>query len=338
MRILVFTILAFLLVSCGEKKPDCETVHIKATKLNSDLFMGMPVVIHMAPQDSILWVSDFQTEYLVSGVDKRTGNVLCRIARLGRGPSEMLPPAHIFSNDNKYLNLYDRNMRKLYNIPTDSALAGNGRLYNIASFSSGYSLVHSLTDSTYFGVGNFGGKRLSVTDALGRELFQTGELPEYWDGERSLSTRVRSMYHQANRQCRHPSDSLFAICTSDILTIYSSANNTVTEKSEILLHNYEYDFSEGEFVSTNSRPHVPYGIMDIACDNRYIYVLYDPNTSAKSSAELSSEIRLYTWDGALVKKIVSDVNLSIIAMDTQDNAIYGINTDASEPAMWRIQM
>ena len=145
------------------------------------------------------------------------------------------------------------------------------------------------------------------------------------------------MYHQASRWCWHPSRSLFAVATSDVLTIYSCGEHPIKEESHALLHDYAYDYDNGEFVSTRSRPNVPTGILDVACDTARIYVLYDPNaqTDVKKKA---TEIRAYDWEGRLVEAIIPDADLSLITLDVADHTIFGISTGENEPAIWEIQL
>lgn len=334
MRLLVVVLSVFFFFACSERKSSHPITRLQATKINSDLFMGLPVVIKVFPGDSILWISDFSTNHLVSGVHKKTGKVLCRLAQKGNGPLEMTPPVHIFFHD-RNLCLYDRNKRKLYRASVDSILTNSKSLHEVASFNNGYNLIYNLTDSTYIGTGFFE-KRFSIADSMGRELYQAGELPRYWSGEQGLSDRVRSMYHQAARLCRHPSRPFLAVCTSDVLTAYRVGNNTLDEMFQILLNDYAFDFEEGVFVSAHKRPDVPEGISDVSCDDNYIYALYDPN-SHMDSHKVDKEIRVYDWEGELVKTIIPDVNLSVMTLDVAENAIYGIYIE-DEPEICRIQL
>lgn len=336
MKVIVVALLSFVFVACGKHESDHPVMRVHATKINSDLFMGLPMVMKIFPGDSVLWISDFRTDPMVSGVHKKTGRVLRQIARKGNGPSEMVPPVHIYFH-NRDLCIYDRNKRKLYSTPVDSVLANDGKqLHAVTSFSNGQSLVYNLTDSTYIGSGHFD-KRFSITDSMGKELYQACELPQFWSEERKFPNRVRSMYHQALRWCRHPSRPLFVAATSDVLSAYSIGSETIDEVFQLPLHNYTYDYEDGYFVSTQSRPDVPVGILDVACDSSYVYVLYDPN-SQKETQKADTEIRLYTWEGVLEKTLIPDTDLSMMALDVADHAIYGISTGENEPAIWRVQL
>lgn len=296
--------------------------------------MGLPVVIKIFPQDSVLWISDFSANYLVSAVNKKSGSVLCQIARRGNGPSEMTPPVHLFFH-NRDLCLYDRNKRQLYSTSKDSILRGNRMLNKLISFDNGYSLVYNLTDSTYIGSGTFE-KRFSITDAKGNELYQTGELPLYWDGEDNLSNRVRSMYHQTTRLCQHPTLPVFATATSDVITAYRVENDNINAIFQLPMHDYSFDYDDVVFLSTNKHPDVPVGIKDIACDDKYIYVLYDPNLQAQSHTK-NSEIRLYNWEGVLVKILIPNVDFEIITLDVGESTIYGIAIEG-EYCIWSVQL
>ena len=99
-----------------------------AIKIDSYLFMGMSVIIETFPGDTILWVSDFSTEYLVYGIDKRTGDVLYRLALKGNGPLEMHPPVHLFFDHNG-LCLYDRNRHKIFHFSADSIISSDYSVY-----------------------------------------------------------------------------------------------------------------------------------------------------------------------------------------------------------------
>lgn len=326
-------ILLIIITSCNNNSDVTNGVKVNAKKIDCDVVFGLPLEIIINNNDSILWISDFYTKHLVYGIHKNTGEIVSQIAEKGNGPSEMLPPVHIFLDDTN-LYLHDRSKSNLFCFPINTTLNNRNHLTKLTSLNRDFDLVYKLSDSLYIGTGFFE-KRFSIADLSGKELYQTGEYPNYWQGESDFPSNVLSMYHQAIF-CINKKNNLFALSTRDVLSIYNFKNNCITKVFQKPLHHYSYKYSKGQILSAYKDMHIPIGSIGITCSNDYIYILYNSNSSNSNNKEINY-IKVFDWNGNELTSIIPDVNLSIIAIDIPENTIYGISEDVN-PSIYKIQI
>jgi hypothetical protein len=78
----------------------------------------------------------------------------------------------------------------------------------------------------------------------------------------------------------------------------------------------------------------PYGILSTAISEKYIYALFSGKRFDDPLALQSDQILVYTWDGAPVKILKLQNEISEIAVDLEDSYIIGFQ-DIKDPVLIR---
>lgn len=124
--------------------------------------------------------------------------------------------------------------------------------------------------------------------------------------------------------------------TGHVLELWDYNNDSLVLYKRILLSPYSYDYKGGQhWAAAKAENDVEKGVERICCSDKYIYMLYNPNTHemiAEKKDNHNSEIWVFDWNGVPVTKMNVNQKIECFCVDESESKIYCI-MNAPDPSI-----
>lgn len=326
------TCLLALLSSCSTKKEQKEVV---VQSLKHELLMGdeyligrvsdmtlmndsIPVVINVA-SDKIFQVLDHSRKKLIE-----VGNV-------GQGPDDFLLSFGLLSEGKNTFSASDVSRRRfstVYLNPEDDSWRVE---HHFKYDSIMHIYIKPIANNRYVATGIYDDCHLMLLDEKGTPLKGFGEWPYQDEQEKKVPGTTRARVYQGKLEVSPSGDKLvFAVVSGDMLYFYRVLPNgeleLISKQENAYAH---YDHSSGAHYGT-----APHHHLDACTTEDYVYTLYSGRSLKEHgmSCFQGNLIRVYDWEGNLVKKLQLDIDVKQMAVSMDNRKIYAI-ADLPDPVL-----
>lgn len=334
MKTNVFLIVGLLLAlySCTSKQAQEE---IPVRSLAHEVLMGDEYLIGKTSDlnlinDSIPVVINAKSENVFQVLYHSRKKVL-EIGQVGQGPDDFLMPYGLSVREEDSYSFYDVNRRRYSTIHLDR----ENDFWQVEHHFKSDSLIHihiqPIRDSLYLSAGMYKNYHLVLLDKHGVFKKGFGEIPYRDEEERKVDDIIRSEAYQG-KLVVSPSGNNVAhvLLKGDMIYFYHIAENGELElKSEQINAYPDYRYDNGAISSG-----APIHHLTAFATEEYVYTLYSGRNykEHKDKAFQSNLIRVYDWDGNLVKYLDLDVDVKQIAVTKDNRRIYAI-ADLPDPVL-----
>ena len=331
-NVLLAVSLLFPLFSCTSKQ---ERGDVPVQSLEHEVLMGDEYLIGRTRDlalinDSIPVVINSKSEGVFQVLHYSQKKVL-EMGQVGQGSDDFLMPYSLSAREENSFSFYDVNRRRYSTIHLNE----DDDSWQVEHRFHSDSLVHihiqPIRDSLFLGIGMYKDYRFVLLDKHG--VFQKGfgEIPYRDEEERKVEDMIRSEAYQGTLAVS-PSGNKVAhvLIKGDMIYLYNIAENGELELISEQIKAYpDYRYDSGALNQSSPMHH----LMACATDD-YIYTLYSGRTykEHKDKAFRSNLIRVYDWQGELVKHLDLDVDVNQIAVTKDNRKIYAI-ADLPDPVL-----
>lgn len=317
--------LLVLLLSCQTKKeleniPECTLQH-------ELLFENEPVigkVRNMAlMNDSIPVIININSGKVFQLLDYKRQNIK-DYGDWGQGPDELLFPVSLFASGDNRISFWDINKRRYSAVQISE---GDTVVRFSHLFERRDSLFHfeilPVVNGQFVATGIYKDYRLVLLDSKGCFSKGIGQCPFRNEEESKVSGMVRSEIYQG-KIAVNPSGTklVHALLHADILSFYEiSGSGDLQLKSEQINAYPDYQYNSAA-MSISS----PVYYLDVCATGRYVYALYSGRNykDHKEKAFVGKTVKVYDWNGKIVKKINLDTDVKVMCVSSDDRKIYAI--------------
>ncbi len=167
-----------------------------------------------------------------------------------------------------------------------------------------------------------------ILDIKGIAVDTIGEQPYRDEAERSVPELARAMAYQGKIVTSPKGDYLVhAIFMSPIISFYklSLANIELLKSHVDCYPTYKPELGNNSYASAMSRSNI-LGFIDVAVTDRYVYALLSGKSTRESglSAFAGNVIRVYDWNGNLLKIYTCNTDLTTLCVSADDSIMYAI--------------
>lgn len=317
--------LLVLLLSCQTKR---ESQNIPEYTLQHKLlFEDEPVIGKVRSMalmnDSIPVIINAKSEKVFQLLDYKRQNIK-DYGDWGQGPDELLFPVSLFASGDNTMTFWDINKRKYsaMQITDGDTVVRFNHL-----FESRDSLFHfevlPVANDGFVATGIYKDYRLVLLDSNGCFSKGFGQCPFRDEEESRVSGMIRSEIYQGKIAVNHSRTNLVhALLRANILSFYEIASSGDLQLKSEQINSYpDYQYNSAA-MSTSS----PIYYLDVCATDRYVYALYSGRNykDHKDKAFVGKTVKVYDWDGKLVKKINLDADIKVMCVSSNDRKIYAI--------------
>ena len=334
-RFIGFYLLFISMISCTPKQQEPIVVEcINGSIVDTDAPLLNPTQLQI--DGDILWISDFGANPMITATSIKTGKIAANIPYKGRGPFEGMPPVNILIENDK-IYFHSRGNATLFCGNKSDILTGKTKLpSDKLALDRAIDRCLPLGDSLLLASGAFKEGRFAWIDPDHPETATyTGNYPDFWEEEKSYNNIVKSRFHQSQFFRNLQSDRI-AIVGTYTLTLMDSTSERATLAKEILLHDYQYDYSDsGRFRYSKKRTGTVNGVKGATANDRHIYILFDSGTDNDSRHPL---IWVFDWEGNHRRTIDAGKELHSIGVDEQDEYLYAVEQTEEKTCIIRLPL
>ncbi|WP_321481214.1 BF3164 family lipoprotein [uncultured Bacteroides sp.] len=321
-KIIYLSLLLF--ISCSSKDNKLiDKQHLTFKQINSNLILGRTDAL--MKKDSLLFLASHGTDSLLFVVNLIDGSFVEKCQK-GQGPNEYLSIDN-FGNVSNLLGFYDRHLRSYNNILFDDKTKDITFKKSIKLDSAYYHVVPTAFD--YFvGIGPYRKGLFKTINLNGKVMGTFFEQPYRDADERKTPELARAMAYQG-RLTTSPDGKRMAhaIFMSQIISFYKLAPHDVDLIKSCAddYPEYQPELGQDSYASAMKRSN-KLGYMDVFATKQYVYALLSGRSTEEYalSAFLGNRILVYTWEGELVKELVSDIDLQAICVSSDDKTLYAV--------------
>ena len=285
------------------------------------VFIGVPLNMSINKDD--LFIGDSHEPMIIhyNLREKKTDRFLSK----GRGPGETLSPVALYANPfgDKKLYRYSKQAFDMGFYPLDSLPV----FVPLFKLPFGYSDVIPYEKDRFLSAGLFRDEyRYRVLNAEGTVVDRFGDYPDFLEGENLIPLDARAMFHQVRFANSYPKKKLVAASSYVVDIIDYSLDITNESIKRILVTSYDYDYGSGLHIWTQEKRGIAKGVSSVACDDKYIYLLFDPSMVREEDKGVKKEIWIFDWDGQLIEKLKLDIDVKKITADpySDEHTVFGI--------------
>lgn len=348
-KILLFFLVAFS--SCVDMKKELNDefldkllfdsiTDIEAEFINIDKFI-INAAMDLKLFNNLLIVEDFiQQPHCFFVVDLSQNEVIATFPNKGKGPGEIINPSmNPYITDVGTLQLFDPNTRRICEYSLDLTNLGKViseiKLPQVLYKDNGFILECFHIDNSFIAIGNgnpfFSKYRFLHLNEDNNHSF-TGEIEKIPSHINNETFQKIMMYVRRVEIKPDKSKILFVSYIGGRMEIFENMNTKEGIQNTISKNFSPYIFTEDEYnVVWNDDTII--GFEDIFVTNDYIYALY--NGCKGDEYEYPSTIKVFNWDGLPVRQFNLNTNLRSIAVDEENNCIYGIFYTNSDTGLAR---
>ena len=327
-NLVIILFFIFLIQSCKTKegavvfqlseKVTCERI--------DTIYIGVPLNMTICGDD--LFIGDFREPMIIHYhlKDRKTDRFLSK----GRGPGETQPPVQLYANPLGGNKLY-RHSKQAYDIGFYS-LDSLSVFVPLFKVPYEYFNVFPYEKDRFLCSGRFNdGYRYRSINEEGLVVSCFGDYPDFLDGENLIPLDARGMFHQVRLANNYRKKKVVA-ASSHVLDIIDYSLDISKELiKRVLLASYDYEYESTRSGSTHNiwaqgKRGTIQGETSAACDDTYIYLLFDPGFVREENQEVKKEIWILDWDGHPVKKMILDADVKQITADSfsDNHTVYGL--------------
>ena len=327
MKRLVYSVALFLVVlcSCTTKKTQEE---VPTQFLEHDILMGDEYLIGRIRDmelvnDSIPIVANSKSQKAFQLLNYSKDSIQ-DFGDIGQGPDDFLMPYSLSVRSENAFSFYDLNRRRFSTIHLTEE-DGSWRVeHQFRSDSLPHINVLPIVNNQYLATGMYEDYRLVLLDKDG--VFQKGfgELPYRDEEERKVNGMIRSEIYQGELTVSPSGNKVaHALQKADIIYFYTiTADGNLILKSEQLKSYPQYRYDAGAIERDS-----PLHYMGICSTEEYVYTLYSGRNykDDKDKAFYGNRIRVYNWEGVLVKQLQLDIDVCQFVVTKDNRKIYAIS-------------
>jgi len=286
------------------------------------VYIGVP--LNMSMYQNELFIGDSYAPMIVhyNLITRDTDRFLNK----GRGKGETFPPVAPYANPfgDRKLYLYSKQMTTMGFCPLDS-LKFFTPLFTLPF---GYFDVLPYEKDRYIAAGMFGDEyRYRVLNEEGTVIASFGDYPSFLEGENAIPINARAMFHHVQFVNSYSKKKLVSKSNYVVDIIDYSLDIANKSMKRILLAPYDYDY-DGSNRGTwaQEKRGIVIGATAVACDDTYIYLLFNPGFVREENKGIKKEIWVMDWDGQPVKKLMLDIDVMRITADPygNDHTVFGL--------------
>jgi hypothetical protein len=191
--------------------------------------------------------------------------------------------------------------------------------------------IKPIANNRYVATGIYDDCHLMLLDEKGTPLKGFGEWPYQDEQERKVPGKIRASVYQGKLEVSPSKDKLvFAVTSGDMLYFYRVLPNgeleLISKQENAYAH---YDHTSGAHYGT-----APHHYIDACTTEDYVYTLYSGRNLKEHgmSCFQGNLIRVYDWEGNLVKKLQLDIDIKQMAVSKDNRKIYAI-ADLPDPVL-----
>lgn len=327
--------------SCSSKEENVQVINCTHKKLGGyeEYVLGKPV--SMALVDSILAISDLQTNPMLHLLNIETGSYMGQFISRGQGPDEFrsIGTLERFSGDTLFLHDLNKRLCAYFLLPKSKE--------NDVCWLSKFpcrDLPHNtllpLKDGAYIASGIYqDGKFCLMTDSGKTKRF-SGVYPSRDKEEKDVPNLIKSQAYMG-KIAVSPLKDRFVSCgyQADILSFYKYENGEIQLVKEIQNSFPDYDYGKDIKEYMGVKRSNPINYLNACATENFVYLLYSGKSYEKDrlKAFMSNKIYVYNWYGEKVKTFSLDVEVSEMVVSENDRTMYAI-ANLPNPMVVKIEL
>ena len=291
--------------------------------LEDSLFIGYPLTLQAIGK--YLFITDYNSPMMIQ-YDLEAKKELRRFITEGRGPNETQPPLFVYKDvqDVQKLYYYSGNESKMNSLKFGESVEYQ-HVFTLPFAPYIYQKVIALSSTHFLATGEFfTGERYQILGQSGEILSRFGDFPAFLTREEDIPYDARSMFHEVDFETTYGTNRVASLSeyVLDIIEISPSYTGSLVKR--ISLAPYDYTYTSGNFLTAKAKEGYMNGAYSLACDHKYIYVLFSPNIKGQPRKPL--EIWVFDWDGRPVKKVFLAPNVRPMALTSanKEDLLYGV--------------
>lgn len=288
-------------------------------------FMGLPMF--MDEVGNKLVISDFFGDSLLIIANVENGHHT-RIAPKGNGPEEFQSPLFTSKTDSSIL-VFNKGRFELGYFLIKDLLTDNSICHKLLDVPSNLSNIYPISKNRFLASGYFGVSRYAIVNDNGEINKYFGDFPSNSKSENSFPSDVKAMFHQTFFQ-KHPDKNIIASVSSHIMELIEPNHPSIIKRIQIA--DYGYSYTSGERLSAKLLENYPKGVVSSCSDDKYIYILFNPSTEKNKNER--NKIYVVDWDLNPIKKIIPDINFSLISIRDNGDIVGIVNNP--EPIIYKL--
>ena len=327
MRKLVCSVALLLTVLCScttkQSQEEVPTQLLKHEILMGDEYLIGRIRDMELVNDSIPIVANSKSQKAFQLLDY-SKDIIKDFGDIGQGPDNFLMPYSLSVSKENTFSFYDLNRRRYSTIYLNEE-DGSWRVeHQFKSDSLAHIYVLPIVNNQYIATGMYEDYRLVLLDKDGAFQKGFGELPYRDEEERKVNGMIRSEIYQGELTVSPSGNKVaHALQKADIIYFYTiTADGNLILKSEQLKSYPQYRYDVGA-IDRDS----PLHYMGICSTEEYVYTLYSGRNykDDKDKAFYGNLIRVYNWDGMLVKQLQLDIDVCQFVVTQDNQEIYAIS-------------
>jgi len=291
-----------------------------------DLFLGVPYGLLIA--DHKLFVLDRYDGKECTVIDLNSNSQISRVFPIGDGPEEVHPPLFLsYDYPKNQLELYERSGSRLSHASINPPDSGLISIHDRTSFKGFFSRVFMLNPNVYVGSGVFDNGPLCLFNQEGIHLREFGEYPMK---EKVQIKRSMLLSAQGELMINPNRDRVvLAGLYSDQLLFYKINDTIPVKVKEYFSFEAELNVFENEnsdHIEQNEKTFIYY--LNAYPTESQVYLLYwgAKHKDAKEMKLSECYLLSFDWNGIFKKGYIIPSLLVNIAIDEQNNVLYGITS------------
>lgn len=324
MERLVMLLLLLLFLSCSSNKEEITKIdHVNFEHVDIDLTLGR--VSALVQKDSFIIIADVSADSLFYLVNL-ANNSFSEKGPKGQGPYEYLGFDNFSYVDNK-IGFYDRRLRSYSSINFERK-PDTFEFNKTVKFDSVHYHVTPTAFNYFVGIGPYQTGLFKIISLEGKIEKTFFEQPYRDDEERQISEQARAMAYQGRIVCSPDGKRLVhAITMSQIISFYklTSHNMKLVKSCVDEYPEYRPELGQNSYASAMKRSN-KLGYLDVVATNQFVYALLSGRSTQEHglSAFLGNQILVYNWDGDLVRKLITDIDMKSIFVSSNDEILYSV--------------
>lgn len=331
-HVFLATCLLAFFFSCSTKKEQEEVVvqSLKHEVLMGDEYLIGKIGDMILMNDSIPVVISRASEKAFQVLDYSRKKVV-EVGNVGQGPDDFLLTFGLSSNVENTFSGSDVNRRRFSTVhlnPEDDSW----RVEHHFKFDS---LIHiyikPIVNNRYVATGIYDDCHLMVLDENGVSVKGFGEWPYQDEQEKQVPGKIRASVYQGKLEVSPSGDKLvFVVTSGDMIYFYRVLPNgelaLITKQENAYAH---YDHTSGAHYKSSLHYNT-----DACATEDFVYTLYSGRSLKEHGMNFfkGNLIRVYDWEGKMVKKLQLDIDVAQMAVTKDNRKIYAI-ADLPDPVL-----
>lgn len=332
--VLVIVLCSLCIISCKKNTSildlnvEKESLQHKVLKLDSELYK----IGYICVFDSLLFVKDETRDAYFTLINLNSNEVICRFGEKGKGPGEMKWPLFITCNEkHKTFEVNAIQPKGLVVYHIDSLINENVHYKpTVLKFDVDKNSIYSvdrLGNSLFIAKGGFHAGQFAIINELGELLSVQGNYPTEEESVHQDQYILGKTYQGFIKT--HPQLPKF-VYTSLVGSIIEFCD--LDNKNNLKKYRFYYsDYPRFRVSGYNSALYSDniVGYSSLYTTGKYVYVLYSEENvmNYEKNPYMFNTILKFNWDGELVKKYTTDIQIRTIAVSSDDKVIYGTSAN-----------